>query len=355
MSLPKTLIEFAKKQAETLAERAEKGTLVIPIISVDKKGVFSLSSETEIETKLPVGINPLDLSNIKRAFIGSVNKPNKVIVVISDTIENVLKSAALIRFNYIVPHIGATVDEVKKYESFIKDTRDVKKVKIRGVLPSIASDHEGIINFTTDNIKVGSTVYKTNDYCSRIAGLILGLPPQQSSTFKFLNEVTSVDSFTNEEMDTKIENGEFIIYHDGIRVKVGSGVTSLKTVSGNKNSDMKYIKLMDSMDMIYSDLRILVDDHYIGNFANDYDSKLNLMNAIDAYFEELKKQRVIKEGYKIDLDLDSIITYLKANNKYVDGMKEKDIKQANTGTNVYIKVEIELINSIEDVKVTILT
>ena len=74
----------------------------------------------------------------------------------------------------------------------VKTMRDSKRMKVKAVLPNIAADHEGIINFTTGDIVVGDKTYTAGQYCSRIAGILAGTPLNVSSTYFVLSEVDDV-------------------------------------------------------------------------------------------------------------------------------------------------------------------
>jgi hypothetical protein len=57
-----------------------------------------------------------------------------------------------------------------------------------------------------------------------------------SCTYAPLPEVSDVTSLTKEEMDTAIDAGEFILFNDGEKVKVGRGLNSLQTTTQDKGS-----------------------------------------------------------------------------------------------------------------------
>lgn len=92
---------------------------------------------------------------------------------------------------------------------------------------------------------------------------------------------------TKEQLDTAIDSGEFVLFHDGEKVKVGRGVNSLKTTSQEKGEAFKKIKIVETMDMIQNDIRMTAEDGYIGKYANSYDNKCLLIMAVKGYLEEL--------------------------------------------------------------------
>lgn len=351
MGLPKTIINFAKELGTTAVRRGERGTLLILCkeTQLANQGVFRLTSKEQI----PSGLSQANKEYITRGFLGGVLAPKEVIVVSADTMQNALSLAETQKFNYCVAPVDAAPADITLMETWVKEMRDLKNIKIRAVLPKQSSNHEGIINFTTDNIKVGATTFTAAQYCSRIAGLIVGTPLSESATYKVLNEVSDVPKFTRAQLDAKVDGGEFLIFHDGVKAKVGRGISSLVTLTGEKNEDMKYIKIVDTMDLIYTDIKSVIEDGYIGKLSNTYDNKIKLIVALQSYLEILEKDGLINKGWSIEIDMDAQKKYLASKGKDVLNMREQEIKEANTGTNVFLTANVSYLNSIEDTQLNI--
>ena len=69
-------------------------------------------------------------------------------------------------------------------------------------------------------------------------------------------------------MDEAIDGGEFILYHDGEKVKVGRGVNSLQTTTADRGEQCKKIKIVEAMDLMKRDITTTMQDSYIGKYAN---------------------------------------------------------------------------------------
>lgn len=345
MGLPNILIEF-KTKASTAIKRGERG--VVAVIVIDTPiGVSKLEDITQI----PSGLTADNTAYIERAFLGGINPVNGVVLIVTDTIANGLATLETQKFDYVVgPHDISSADAITM-STFIKSLRDNKGKKVKAVLPNTIADHEGIINFTTDNIVVGEITYSSAEYCSRIASLLAGTPLQESATYKVLLEVDDVPKFTKAELDTKINNGEFCIFHDGEKVKVARSVNSLTTIGATKSEDMKSIKIIDIMDLIYTDVKRTCEDNYIGKFANNYDNKCNLIVAIQAYLEALRADELLDYNIVTEIDLEAQINYLKSKGINTDGMKLLEIKKANTDTKVFLKSTYKILNAIEDISI----
>lgn len=346
MGLPNILIEF-KTTASTAIQRGDRGIVLVMAKGAETSKVTKMSDITEI----PAALDATTKAYVERAFLGGQNPVKRVILVEADTVANGLALAEKEKFDYLAAPYNATSEEVTAAATFIKGLRDNKNIRVKAVLPNIKADHEGIINFTTENIVAGETTYTAAQYCSRIAGLLAGTPLSVSATYYVLPEVEDVPKFTRDDLDKKINNGEFVLFHDGEKVKVGRAVNSLTTLGTQKSEDYQSIKIVDIMDLIYNDIKATCEDNYIGKYANTYDNKCLLIVSMSAYLEALRDEELLDTDISVGIDLDAQRSWLKAKGVAVDEMSEAEIKKANTGTNVFLQASYKILNAIEDISV----
>lgn len=190
---------------------------------------------------------------------------------------------------------------------------------IKAVLPNTVADCEEVINYATEKVFVNTKSYTTEQYCSRIAGIITGTPLYMSCTYAPLEELTDCSRLTRAEMDAAVDAGKMIVWFDGEKVKTARGVNSLTTLTSVKNSQFQKIKIVDTMDMIEDDIKKTAEDNYLGKYANTYDNKCLLLSAIGNYFEKLKQDNILS-GYSIEIDVDANRAYLKDKGKDVDAI-----------------------------------
>ncbi|MFR8426898.1 MAG: hypothetical protein ACLVCH_04125 [Roseburia inulinivorans] len=67
--------------------------------------------------------------------------------------------------------------------------------------------------------------------------------------------------------------GELIIVFDGKKYKIGRGVNSLVTFTTEKTEDVRFIKIVEGMDLYMDDIRETYEENYVGKIINDYDGK----------------------------------------------------------------------------------
>ena len=343
MGLPKILIEF-KTLAETFITRSERG--IVAVILKDNSNTtetHTYSKESEITKSHYTASN---LAFLSLVFMGN---PSKVIVERVSTDGDI--SVALERLKnkqwYYLTVPGVTEEEKEIVLQFIKEQRTQFHRTFKSVLPNCAADTEGIVNFATDNIKVGTKTYTTTEYCARIAGILAGLPLNRSATYYVLPEVESITE--SETPDEDVDSGKLILINDGTKIKIARGVNSLTTFTDEKGQDFSKIKIIEAVDMIRDDVRTTFEDEFVGKVENSYDNKIVFIAAVNKYFKDLASRGVLYDKYDnmAEIDIDATREYL-SKTKDVSEWDEEAIKTANTGTNVFVKSNIQIQDAIED-------
>ena len=343
MGLPRILIEF-KTLAETIIKRSERG--IVAVIVKDN----SNTAETHTYTK-ESEITKSHYTAANLAFLSLVFKggPSKVIVerVTTDgSIDTALERLKNKQWYYLtVPGIGQ--NEISTVETYIKSMRNDYHKTFKAVLPGCAANHEGIINFATDNIKVGAKTYSTEEFCARIAGILAGLPLNRSSTYFTLDEVESITE--SETPDADVDAGKLILINDGTKIKIARGVNSLTTFTEDKGKDFSKIKIIEAVDMIRDDIRSTFEDEFVGKVENSYDNKVVFIAAVNKYFKDLASRGVLYDKFdnRAEIDIAATRDYL-SQSKDVSEWEDEKIKTANTGTNVFVKANIQIQDAIED-------
>lgn len=352
MGLPSINIEF-KTTGITAIERSQKGTVALILRDESVSGAYILTNVTEI----PADLAQENKEYIERAFVGYQTPPRTVIIYVINAeaeISTALTYFATQKFDYICLPPTGTPEEAETLKSWVLSERLNNNATYKAVLPNIEADSEAIINFTAEGITDGEKTYTAAEYCSRIAGLIAGTPMNISCTYAPITEINGITRLTKAEADEAIDQGKFILIHDGEKVKVGRGVNSFVTTVEGKGDAYKKIKIVEAIDMINNDIRTTVEDSYIGKYSNSYDNKCILITAIKGYFEQLEMDGILDKGKtSVSIDMQAQENYLKSQGIDTSAMKEQEIKEANTGSKVFIAASIKILDAIEDIDINI--
>ena len=91
----------------------------------------------------------------------------------------------------------------------------------------------------------------------------------------------------------------------------------------------------------------------MGKFQNSYDNKLLLITAVKLYLQALAKDQLIEQDFTCDIDVDEQDRWLQIQGVATADMTERQIREANTGTHVFLDLDLTPIDAIEDVHVKI--
>ena len=348
IGLPSVIVEF-KQKASTAIQRGNTGIVALVLRDSNAQGLHNIKGAYDI----PSNLSEANKKYINLTLLGNVTAPSKVVayVVGEETqLSDALNYLETVDFNYlVVPAIQENERTVVK--TFIEKMRNDIKVRVKAVM-KLDADYEGIINSTNTATMVEGEI-NVDEFCCVMAGLIAGTPLSQSVTYAVPKNVLDIPSKTKAEAETKVKNGELILVKEMGKVRVARGVNSLKTTTAEKGDLFQKIKLVDTMDLIHNDIRKTCIDTYIGKVANNYDNKCILMTAISSYFEELAKEQLIEKDFKVDIDIDKQVKYLKSIGVDTSEMDEQQIKEANTKDKVFLIANIKLVDAMEEINLEI--
>lgn len=288
---------------------------------------------------------------------------------------DILKKIINVKWNYICNPTGSAQDQ-EDLASWVKAQRNNKRKTFKAVVANVAADHYGIVNFTTGNIRVTNpeyidqlreadgdeskvTVpqylkYTANQYTARITGILAGLSLDRSATYFELSEVVDCDTY--EDIDSCINNGELCLFdeQDGNGVKIARACNSLHTFTTDVGQDFRFIKIIEAIDLIQDDIRDTFKEEYVGKVINDYNHKMLFISAIGVYFRGLKGNVLDASDTAqnwVDIDEPAQKDYAILHGDKVEDMTVQQIREYNTGTNVYLTGRITPVNAMEDLKI----
>jgi Phage tail sheath protein. len=373
MGAPSINISFIEKAISAIT-RGERG--IVMLLVKDALAAPAVNPATVVlESDIPNTFSDATKEQIKLALIGYVNTPKKVLVygmgiannadaaAIKAGYDAALLAIETIKFDYLAIPTVQTDGKAQDIATWVKTMRTTKKKKIKAVLPNTEADNEGVVNYSIDkNVKTDSTkaadgtitkvdtIYTAEQYCSRIAGLIAGTPLTISCTNAPLGELS--DCTRLNDIDTPVDEGKFITFWDGEKVKVVRGVNSFVTTTEGKGDSFKKIKIVEAMDMINDDITKTAQDNYLGKYANSYNNKCILMTAISGYFMQLLKDGIIS-SYLVDIDIAAQTSYLQLKGIDTSEMTEDEIRVADTGSKVFLTGNVKILDAIEDIAMPI--
>lgn len=363
--MPQIIINFRTK-GTTAIKRSARG-IVAMILHNETKDEIHNYTIRDVSDIPDTGLTDENVDLIKKCLLGTPLRilvytlPNTNVDGATKDQADVLKMLANIKWNWLCAPT-ATTQEQNDLASWIKTQRSNKHKTFKAVLSDQAADHEGIVNFCTNNIKVrtdtdsfGNPVYTTYtavQYTARIAGILAGLALDRSATYFKLTEVESVEVY--EDIDTLIDKGELLLIdeQDGDGVKIARACNSLTTFTTDKGEEFRKIKIIEGIDMVTDDIRDTFKKYYVGKVINDYNHKMLFISAILVYFSEIKGNVLDADAPNtVDIDTTWQSNYAKLHGDDPATMSVMEIRQYNTGDTLALVGDIRFVDAMENLKI----
>lgn len=363
--MPQIIINFRTK-GTTAIKRSARG-IVAMILHNETKDEIHNYTIRDVSDIPDTGLTDENVDLIKKCLLGTPLRilvytlPNTNVDSATKDQADVLKMLANIKWNWLCAPT-ATTQEQNDLASWIKTQRSNKHKTFKAVLSDQAADHEGVVNFCTNNIKVrtdtdslGNPVYTTYtavQYTARIAGILAGLALDRSATYFKLTEVESVEVY--EDIDTLIDKGELLLIdeQDGDGVKIARACNSLTTFTTDKGEEFRKIKIIEGIDMVTDDIRDTFKKYYVGKVINDYNHKMLFISAVLVYFSEIKGNVLDADAPNtVDIDTTWQSNYAKIHGDDPTTMSVMEIRQYNTGDTLALVGDIRLVDAMENLKI----
>lgn len=215
------------------------------------------------------------------------------------------------------------------YVNYCKRLRDELGKKFQLVVHNNAADYEGVVNIKNAVTDTGATGHELIFWT---LGVIAGTAVNASCTNKKYNgEYTVNVSYTQSQLETAIDSGEFAFHKVGNDVRVLTDINSLVTVTDQKGAIFKRNQTIRVIDQIANDVAVIFNQSYLGVVPNDGMGRSALKQEIASQHEELQRIGAI-EGF------DS---------------SDISVERGNDITSVVVTDSITVINAMEKLYMTV--
>lgn len=188
------------------------------------------------------------------------------------------------------------------YSEFAKRIRDDYGVKCQSVTWHNAADYEGNVNVKNESQDDG---FNKAAMCYWITGIIAGCEVNKSNTNKLYNgEFNPKVDFTQTELETCIDEGEFVLHQVGSDVRVLLDINSLVTTSDTKGDVFQDNQTIRVIDTIANSVAETFNTKYLGSVPNDQSGRVSLWTDIVKIFTNLTTIRAIEDFDSADIVVD---------------------------------------------------
>ena len=344
MGLPEIFINF-QTAAVSAITRSARGVLAVALTDATTGGAAQAAYKSLDE----VPADKFTAANYRLLKLAFLAAPSKVIVLrVGEDASDTYQALRSLRFDWLA---GPGLDSAAMI-SFIKTER-AKGRGIKAVAANAtAPDCEGIVNLCVSGLTLDDGEIGADAYAVRIAALLAALPLTRSATYVTLPEVVGCDDV--EEPDEAVDAGKLIVVPGRDGYRLGRAVNSLTTLTPAKAAPFQKIKIVEGIDLIRTDISKAFEDGYVGKVLNDYDNKLLLVTAINAYLKGLEGDVLDKTAEnRCFVSLSGQKGYLESQGIDTSDMTEADILRANTGSQVFLEANVTFCDAMEDLSLVI--
>lgn len=344
MGLPEIFISFQTAAVSAIA-RSARGAAALVLTDATEGGETAATYQSLADVD-KTQFTPANYRLLSLAFKAA---PSHVTVLRAseDSTKDFAKLKTL-RFDWL----AAPALESAQVVSFIQSQRAAGRGVKAVVAGAAAPDCEGIVNLDVSNLVLTDGAVIAKDYTVRIAGLLAAMPLTSSATYASLPEVVSCDD--QSDPDAAIDAGKLIIVSGSDGYRLGRAVNSLTTLTPDHGAPFQKIKIVEGVDLIRTDIAGAFESGYIGKVLNDYDNKLLLVTAVNAYLKGLEGDVLDKTADNVcAVSLSGQKSWLESRGTDVSGMKDTAILRANTASEVFLEAKLTFCDAMEDLSLKI--
>lgn len=357
ISLPSIEIIF-KQLAGTLIARSSRGIAIL-IVKDNTNATFDYKEyksrvAAEDDSALYTSSN---LQYIKDIFNFALNK---VVVVRIGTTGAVTDALALIEKNIKTGWItiaDGTSDDFAALASWIKSKELERKTYKAVTYKAAVTDCKHIVNFYNDKVvfKDAREEVTGEKYCPSLIGIFASCNVQRGTTFFECANLTRVTEVADN--DAAVASGKLILVNDVDTVKIALGINSMTTTDGvNNTEDMKFIDIVEVMDLINDDISSVFRNEYLGKYKNNYDNQVLFISAINTYFNSLAEDYILDNNYsnRADVNVEAQRqAWLGVGKTEAEAWTDIQVKNNAFKRTVFLGGDVKILGAMENLKFNI--
>lgn len=367
MAVTMPTIEVVFKQlAGSLIERSERGIAIL-IVKDDTDQSFSYKSYSDI-TQLDEDKEKYTDDNYNAIRDCLTFSPVKCYVFRINAEDGTLNEAlknmeSRVKTGWITV-VGGQTEDFTGLVSWIKSKENKGKTYKAVVYKTATTDSRHIVNFYNDKVTFADERGEKEGsfYCPSLVGILASCNVKRGCAYFTCTNLTEVQEFTgegdiDENRDEALGAGKFILFNDDDVVKIARGINSLTTTDGlNLTEDMKFIDIVETMDLINDDISKAFIETYLGRYKNNYDNQMLFVSAINSYFTDLENERILDNNYNNTVTIDTETqrnSWLGVGKTEAADWDDVTIKNNTFKRSVFLKGDIKILGAMEDLKFTV--
>lgn len=354
MKLPTIEIIF-KQLASTLIARSQRGIAVL-VVRDDTDATFAARTYRSQRELLEDRARYTE-ANYRHLADAMTFAPYKLIAVriaadgtMADALDIVEKT---VKTGW-VSIVGEAADEAALVQ-WVKDWRVRGRTYKALVAGTAAPDDKHVVHF--GNVKV---TFKDSrgeqpgaQYIPSLLGILAACNIERGVTNFVCENLAAVQE--PDDVDAALNAGKLVLMNDFDDVRVALGINSMTSLTGGDTEDMKYIDIVEAMDLIEDDIRETFKETYQGAYKNSLDNQMLFISAVNTYFDALELQEVLDPEYdnRSDIDVAAQRAAWALEKPEADFWEEEQVRGTPYKRSVFLAGDIKILGAMENLKFTI--
>lgn len=362
LTLPNIDVIF-KKTAKTFITRTAKDPVFL-IIKDDTSTTFNTKTYTDVDLVMEDAelYTAGNLQYIKDCFLG---EPASVTVIriatTEDTIADALAIAEGLIFSGWISMAGGTATEYDALIAFVKaQNAKYKTFKTIVFNPTTAPDDFHVTNFVNPHITFNDSTRgeQTGDkYIPSLLGYFAGSSVLTGTTYKIMSNLKSVEEPTS--VTDAINAGKLTLINDddgeNAVVRIALGINSLTTLTEDITEDYKFLEIVETMDLMTTDIRNTYKNYYISKYKNNLANQNIFMSAINDYFTTLQTQNILSPDFNNVCSINTVaqqLAWIEDGKTEATDWDEATIEMNPFKRKLFIKANIKIDFAMTDLEFT---
>ena len=350
ITLPNIEISF-KQLANSLIKRSERGIAILVMKDdTDTTAYKEYQNLTQVQ-KDKSNYTPTNFQYIKDIFNFALNKVAIVRIGEDQPITEAFKILqGNIKTGWITIADG-TAEDFTALETFIKEQEQERKTYKAVVYNLAKPNSKHIVNFCNEKVTFDDSRGEVTGekYCPSLVGILASCNVERGSTYFNCNNLLRVREVS--DSNTAVGQGKFVLINDTDKVIIALGINSMTQTDENNTEDMKFIDIVEVMDLINDDISNVFKNEYLGKFKNNYDNQVILISAINTFFQSLADNNILDNNYnnKADVDVEAQRkAWLDVGKSDASSWDEQTVKNNAFKRTVFLAGDIKVLGAMEN-------
>lgn len=250
--------------------------------------------------------------------------------------------------------VGEAEDETALIQ-WVKDWR-IKGRTYKGLIAGTAAPNDKhIVHFGNAKVTFADSRGEQAgvQYLPSMLGILASCNIERGVTNFICENLTAVQE--PDDIDAALNAGKLVLLNDFDDVRVPLGINSMTTTTGDDTEDMKYIDVVEAMDLIEDDIRDTFKETYQGAYKNSLDNQTLFISAVNTYFDALELQEVLDPEYdnRSDVDVAAQRAAWALEKPEADFWEDAQVRNTPYRRSVFLTGDIKILGAMENLRFTI--